>query len=200
MRPNIKTGNFGDGFVGEGIDPLKLDNVNIRKSTLSANVTNIIAFGAGNFIMEKLKADFNNPYVDMTLNLPNLQATGQYGLKMSLGLLNINARGRAKLAASLKIRCGCKGTLEIRNGQKYIKIKQCIVTPKITQLKMFLENVLPERALNDAVNAFLNENTAIFIPDVEKAIQSTICEFIKLDICKFKLLEHFLNLFIFPFL
>lgn len=181
LRPNIKTGNFGDGFVVQGIDPLKLDNVYTRISTLNANVTNIIASGVGNFIIEKIKVDFNNPYVDMTLNVPNIQATGQYGLKMSLGLLNINARGRGKFGTSVKLRCGCKGVVEIRNGQKYIKVKQCIATAKVTQLKMFFENVLPEKALNDAVNAFMNENTAIFIPDVEKAIQSTICELIKLN-------------------
>lgn len=135
----------------------------------------MIVTGAGDFVIEKIKMDFDNPLFDVVAVLPKCEARGYYENTFNLGWLNTRAKGRiVNQLADMKMRLTFKGHHEIRNGQKYIKFDTFNVAAKITKIKIHLENAFPDKALNDAVNGFINQNTDLFVPEVEAAVRQTM--------------------------
>lgn len=177
LRPSIKSGDFGNGFKLEGIDPIRMDDIIIKRSSYSSNVTNSVASGTGDFVIEKIKVDFNNAYFDILIRIPKIFVTGNFDDKFNFGWLNSRASGKLTTwLANLKVRIIFKGHHETKNGQKYIKVNSIIVTPKVSQIKIRMENAFADKTLNEAINSFLNQNVDLFLPEVETSIKSTISE------------------------
>lgn len=177
LSPFLKTGDFGDGFKVEGIDPLKLDDISIRRPNLSSNITQLISYGSGTFVIEKIKVNFDKPSLDLIINVPKSVNIGNYENEFRFGWLNAKAKGKmTSWLGNLKIRIGFKGRLETRNGQKYIKMDTFFVAPKITQIKIYLENVSPDKTFNEVINTFLNQNVEVVAPEIENSIKNTLRE------------------------
>lgn len=178
LRPRIKSGNFGEGLIVQGIDPLRLNDIYILRPSFNANLTNVIASGSGNFNIEKIRVDFDRSLMDVLVTVPKIQVSGYYVNQFGLGILKTRGKGRISAwLGNMKLRIGAKGRHDIKNGQEFIKFDKIVVTPKITQIKIHMENLLPDKALNEGINAFLNQNVNLFVPEVEEAIQTTLCKF-----------------------
>lgn len=96
IRPSLGTGNFGSGFVIDALEPLKVDDIVIQRNGLYANLYNVRANGATSFQVEKLRINFENFKIDAIVQVPKIEAYGQYKLQMNLGVLNIQGDGNAK--------------------------------------------------------------------------------------------------------
>lgn len=161
----------------QGIDPLRLNDIYILRPSFSANLTNVVTSGSGNFNIEKIRVDFDRSLMDVLVTVPKIQVSGYYANQFGLGI--IKTRGKGRISARLgnmKLRISAKGRHEIKNDQNYIKFDRIVVTPKITQIKIYMEDLLPDKALNEGINAFLNQNVNLFVPEVEQAIQTTLCK------------------------
>jgi Haemolymph juvenile hormone binding protein (JHBP) len=94
LRPRLKDGDFGGGFVISPLEPLSIDDINIRRGDgFYVNLSNLRAVGAMNFKIEKLRINIDNFKVDAIVTVPRIEAYGQYKLNMLLGVLNLNGQG-----------------------------------------------------------------------------------------------------------
>lgn len=162
----------------DGIDPLTLDDFSVRRPNFQADLKKIIVTGAGNFTLKNIKVDFDNPLIDILVVVPKVEAKGFYENNFNLGgWLTTRAKGRiVNYLENLKMRLTFKGHHEIRDDHTYIKFDDFKVLIKIPRIKIFLENAFADPVLNDAVNAFINRNTELFLPEVEGAIRKTFSE------------------------
>lgn len=96
IRPKLKSGDFGNGFAIDPFEPMKIDDILIQKNGLFVHLTNIKSIGASNFIIDKLRINTDHFKVDVIVNVPRIDAIGQYKVQMALGILNINGDGDMK--------------------------------------------------------------------------------------------------------
>lgn len=97
LRTNLKTGDFGNGFFVDALDPIKLDDIIIdRGEGFYVNLNNLRATGASNFKITKFRINLANFRVDAIFEIPKVEAFGLYKLKMLLGVLNLQGEGNVK--------------------------------------------------------------------------------------------------------
>lgn len=77
-----------------------------------------------------------------------------------------------------------KGRLEIRNGRTYVKFENLKIAAKIRKIRIYLENAFPGPTLNNALNNFINQNTELFLPEVEARIHQTLGKIVSIIIKK----------------
>lgn len=148
----------------------------MRRSGFQADLKKVIVYGGSDFVIEKIKVDFDKPVFNVQVLLPKIDARGFYASSFNLGgWISTRAKGRIRnQLADLRIRITMKGHLENRNGRTYIKFDAFNISVKIRKIKLTLENAFPDPTLNDAVNTFINENTDLFLPEVEAGIRQTL--------------------------
>lgn len=94
IRPNLKSGSFGNGFVIDPLEPLKIEDIIIERGPgFHVSLTNIKAVGAMNFKINKLRINVDNFRIDAIVDVPRIQAYGTYKLNMILGVLNLRGDG-----------------------------------------------------------------------------------------------------------
>lgn len=178
LRSNIKSGEFGGGLNFDALDPLRLDDIVLRKPGLTGKDTNVLAQGISNFVIDKLSYDPEKVMMDVIVTVPRIHVIGDYVNNFNLGFINHRSQGKFKAQlVNLKLRFGFKGHQVQRNGETYMKIDSVFVMPKITQIKIRLDNIFPgNEALGETIIGFLNENVDLVVPDIEVSIKSTIRE------------------------
>lgn len=179
LRPYLKNGDFGEGFKVDGIDPIAIDDFTVDKQGIHAVITNLVAYGSSNFIIDRFRMDVENSYIDTIVTIPRVEALGNYKINLGRTLLNVRSSGRIKNTLSnLKVRIQMKGRIESRNGEQYLKIESCNVVVKVTSIKLYMENLFKnERALNDVANQIINQNTELFVPELEESLRKSLCEY-----------------------
>lgn len=101
LKPLLANGNFGEGFEVPPIEPLELNDVELKRGPqFYANFTSMTLNGASNFQLEKLKANVKNLTFEYSLLLPKLNFTGQYYLQMKILLFDVNGQGPVRGAFS----------------------------------------------------------------------------------------------------
>lgn len=97
LRPTLRSGNFGNGFFVDPLDPIKLDDIIIdRGEGFYVNLSNLKATGASNFKITKFRINLDKFRVDAIVDVPKVEALGLYKLKMLLGVLNLKGEGNVK--------------------------------------------------------------------------------------------------------
>lgn len=94
LRPKLASGDLGNGFQIAPIEPIDIDDITIdRGDGLYLQLKNLKATGASNFQIQKLRMNAENFRIDALVVIPRIEATGNYKLRMNLGVLNINGDG-----------------------------------------------------------------------------------------------------------
>lgn len=98
IRPSLKSGNFGNGFLINALEPLTIDDFNIqRENGLFTSLSNLKATGAMNFKIKKLRIGVVPSFkLDMLVDMPKIEALGNYKLNMILGVLQLQGNGIIK--------------------------------------------------------------------------------------------------------
>lgn len=97
LRPQLKTGDFGNGFLVDSIEPIKIDDIVIdRGDGFYVNLFNLNAKGASNFKINKMRVNPENFKVDAIVDVPQIEAYGNYKLKMKLGVLDLAGNGNMR--------------------------------------------------------------------------------------------------------
>lgn len=93
----MKTGDFGNGFVVDPLEPIKIEDIVIdRGDGFYVNLFNLKASGPSNFRVNKLRINVENFKVEAIVDVPKIEATGNYKLNMKLGVLNLIGNGNMK--------------------------------------------------------------------------------------------------------
>lgn len=179
LRPYLRSGDLGGGFKVDSIDPISIDDFIVDKSGIYAHVTNLKAFGAGNFIIDRFKVDIPNARIDALVTVPKIEANGIY--KVNIGgrsLLNVQSTGKVRnILPNLKVRISFRGGIDSRNGEQYLRFDTCNVIVKVTGIKIFMDNLFPnEPILNQAANGIINQNTDLFVPELEISLKNSLCK------------------------
>lgn len=96
IRPKLKNGDFGNGFAIDPLEPIRIDDIIIQRNGFNVNLFNLKANGATNFKVEKLRMNVENFKVDVIVDVPKVEAFGQYKLEMMLGVLNLKGEGNMR--------------------------------------------------------------------------------------------------------
>lgn len=167
----------GNGLKVNGIDPQVLDDINVNRAGIKASFRKMIATGAGDFVLESVKFDFTNPLIDLQIFMPIIDVKGFCEILFNLGWLNSPAKGRARIQVTdLRMRFSFLGRLDNRNGTTYIKFDQFKIATKIGKISIQLLDLFHDRAVNTAVNNFINNNIETFLPEIEAEIRQTLGE------------------------
>lgn len=171
LRPFLKAGNLGNGLKGEAIEPQPGEDMYIDKPGIISNVTQTTVHGFGDFLIEKIKVDFDKPLFDIIVKIPK---TTSHGISENVysygGFFNTMSKSKyTTVTKNWRMRITLKGKHEIRKGETYIKWTSVNIVPRILQIETKLIDAFPDKAINDAVNLMMNESIDLIVPDVEKA-------------------------------
>jgi hypothetical protein len=73
IRPYLKTGDFGNGFKIDGLEPMIVENLIVDKGKgFYVNLRNIRAYHASNFNIEKIRINTENFNIDAIINIKNV--------------------------------------------------------------------------------------------------------------------------------
>lgn len=62
-----------------------------------------------------------------------------------------------------------------KNGQEYVKADNMDLNIKIPKIKFHFDNLFNgDKALGDLGNTLVNQNTDLFVPDIEAAVKQTL--------------------------
>ena len=97
IRPRLKTGDLGNGMRIDPLEPFNVEDITINRGDgFYVHLANLKAFGATNFKVGKLRINANDFKIDALVDVPKIDAFGQYKLKMVLGVLNLKGDGNMK--------------------------------------------------------------------------------------------------------
>lgn len=200
LRPRLKDGNLGEGFQIEGLEPITIEDIEIKRNQgFYVFLSNLRAYGAINFKIDKLRINVEKFKVDVLVDVPKIEAFGKYKLQMALGVLNLKGEGNMKAnigkkklviwvlsivkvinfspTDNIKLKISFAGPRYIKDGEEYVKVDKTEVPVKIVDLKLNFENLFPnDKNLNEVGNQLVNDNIDMFISDVEPALQRSLGE------------------------
>lgn len=179
LRPHLASGNLGEGFKVDGIDPIDIDDFIVDKQGIYSQISNLKAFGASKFRIDRFKVDIENARIDAIVTVPKIEANGLYKINIGRTLLRVQGSGKIRnILPNLKIRFSLKGRIEQRDGEEYLKFESCDVIVKVTSIKIYMENLFAnEPLLNEAANSLINQNTQLFVPELEVSLKNSLCKF-----------------------
>lgn len=97
IRPSLKSGDFGNGFKIDPLEPLPVDDIVIKRGAgLYMKFTNMKGNGAMDFKVNKIRFNADPFKVDMVLEIPRMEVFGKYNLDLSLGIIKLKGDGDAK--------------------------------------------------------------------------------------------------------
>lgn len=97
MRPRLKTGDLGNGFLIDPLDPLGVEDIIIRRGNgFFVHFSNLKGVGMSNFRVNKLRISSDPFKVDFILEVQKMEAFGTYKLDMALGIINLKGNGKVK--------------------------------------------------------------------------------------------------------
>jgi hypothetical protein len=102
LRPSLKSGNLGNGFLIDSIDPMNIDDIIIQRNSFYVNLNNIKAFGSSNFKIKKIRVSADPFKIDAIIEVPKVEAYGKYKLNMKLGILQLKGDGDVKAVIGMK--------------------------------------------------------------------------------------------------
>lgn len=81
----------------DSLEPFHIEDIIInRGENFYVDLSNLNAFGATNFKIDKLRINVKDLKLDVLVDIPKIDAFGNYKLKMTLGILQMKGEGKAK--------------------------------------------------------------------------------------------------------
>ncbi|CRK99074.1 CLUMA_CG011933, isoform A [Clunio marinus] len=179
IRPVLKTGDFGDGFRIDPIEPLDIQEIVIQRGPdFYVRQYNLKAFGAVNFQLKKLRASFNPLKIEGIIEVPQIDANGLYDLDMKLGPLHLKGQGKVNAHINrLKLRIKINGSKYIKDGEEFVKADNCVVAVKLEDLQLNFSDLFNgNKVLSDVGNQLINDNIDLFIRDIEPSLEKSLAK------------------------
>ncbi|XP_055546855.1 uncharacterized protein LOC129731113 [Wyeomyia smithii] len=179
LRPNIASGNYGEGRVAAKLDPYYIEQLKIDHGpSFRANLNNVNVEGISQFEVRKIREDLANKRFNITAKLPSLLVYGKYDLNMNILLLRISGKGNFNLTldntlVSLKLQYD----LDPKDGKNYIKFKPVDMRLKFDGAQFYLQNLFNgDPVLEKVGNQAINSNPHVLLEEVRPSIEGHLRE------------------------
>uniref|UniRef100_T1J1N0 Lipid-binding serum glycoprotein N-terminal domain-containing protein n=1 Tax=Strigamia maritima TaxID=126957 RepID=T1J1N0_STRMM len=135
-------------------DPIQIPDFTVQKTSpkVNANFQNTSLYGISNFIISRVHLDLVKPKLDIALELPQLNARGEYSLKASSYFFSVNGAGPFWMNIT-RIHVSCLAELTSDEAGRFL-ISAVHVNLDIGDLKLHFENLGTwEKLSNNIINA-----------------------------------------------
>lgn len=169
------------------LEPLVLDKAEIRTAGgsnggglhLTCYKCNVI--GLSKAKLNDIKIDLKKQHLDLKVFIPSLTVSGKYDVNGKLLLFPIYGKGQANLTLSdLDVTAGLDWKLVKRKGEEYAQVASHQVDFTTSKFSLSLTGLFNgDKALNDNMNAILNDSWRDVLKDLKPSISDTVGEIIR---------------------
>ncbi|KAJ8871010.1 hypothetical protein PR048_027313 [Dryococelus australis] len=170
------------------IEPLTLDQVVLRRgpssALLEAVVRNAKAWGGSDFLITSLRSDLDKNEFRAEVFLPKIRFEGDYQLRMTFLLFNIQGKGFMTGSFSKEPRiiisnytCDLfmKGHKVEKDGQQFLEFERMRFKLRVGDARFNLSDLFGgDPVLGPATNTLINENSALILEEVTPALEKSL--------------------------
>ncbi|XP_065094134.1 protein takeout-like [Ochlerotatus camptorhynchus] len=185
IRPNLASGDFGEGFTMPKIDPLYIEQMKMQRGKdFQVVVRKLNVYGNSAFQLERLQSKPMNLSFDFVVNIPKSNFTGKYALKMKLLMLDLQGKGDLNgTMTNTRLAVRIRGYTEKIDGKEYARFHRLGIRMKVESATFQLDNLFNgDPVLGQVGNQVINENSRLFlnelIPGLEKNLRGIFTEII----------------------
>ncbi|XP_063224887.1 uncharacterized protein LOC134532380 [Bacillus rossius redtenbacheri] len=167
------------------IDPLLMPRLSMENGNGAVRVRavfgNITTRGGSNYTVTSVKADVQNYWIDMGLQIPRLESAGNYEVTGNVLLFPVRSQGDFwavfhDVAAVVKLR----GKEVEAGGRKYMKVDKLLSDFSVGRSRFRVRDHLNHNnVLGQAMNHFLNQNSDVIIEEMKPAASRSISSHFK---------------------
>ncbi|XP_016660196.1 protein takeout-like isoform X1 [Acyrthosiphon pisum] len=164
------------------LDPVLVPSVTLKQDSAGsvnfvALFTDLKGYGAKNFQMQTIKANFKNQSLEIDLNLPFFRIESRYEVNGKILILPIKGNGKfvgnvtnaeAKIKFDLII-------VKKKNNKNFIEIKPKKITLELGAVKLHFSNLFNgNKQLGDQTNRFINDNWKDLMKEIRPLLEDTV--------------------------
>lgn len=162
------------------IDPLRIDRIGIPKNPGAVSLDIIWTNGTVNGIKDLKITKFKNDWkkMEMVGTLPKLWGPSDYTVDGKVLLLPIVGNGKSNLTL-VDVNLSAIITFEkkTKGGKEYFYMDSFKIALKPSRMYIHMTNLFNgDKALGDTMNAFLNENWAQILEEVQAPLQAAMSQ------------------------
>lgn len=177
LKPYLKSGV--PEYNIPAMEPLKLKKLTFTPtSSIRVDASDIDAYGASNFELNKVNLDFKAMLFLVDVTLPNLQIEGQYQIDGKLLLLPI--RGSGPMHGNFTNSTGtCKMQVAkyLENGEEKLRFTDFKLKISVGGGTLKLDNLFGgEKVLGDVINSAINKNFDLFLKEILPLVEMALSD------------------------
>uniref|UniRef100_A0A6M2DY58 Putative hemolymph juvenile hormone binding protein n=1 Tax=Xenopsylla cheopis TaxID=163159 RepID=A0A6M2DY58_XENCH len=169
--PSLEPLEVGDLLVGD---------YGRSSGGLRVSATEIKAWGASNFRIQKVKGDLDKMTYYFEVLLPRLETTGKYSVEGNVLLLPI--KGNGPFTGNFTDCIGkavVTGEVVDKNGEKHVQFTDVKIKIKVGKGRLHLKNLFGgDKALGDIINQTINSNFELLSQDIIPLIEKALSKFV----------------------
>ncbi|KAJ9599798.1 hypothetical protein L9F63_026352, partial [Diploptera punctata] len=161
------------------LEPFTLPALDVTRDMeaikVRAHITNIVAHGPGDFILNNLKTDVDNLVAEGTVTLPHLEVTAEYDVEGRALVAPFKGKGLfAGNFTNVKIDAKGMGKVVKKNGEDYMQITDLKAKIKVGDSKIKLDVKDDKQgALAQSAASFFNQNRKQLLDIIMPIVQDT---------------------------
>lgn len=162
------------------IEPLVIPKMQMENGhgavRVRAILSNMTIHGASNYTVLNVRSDMNKYRIDLGLFIPHIEATGNYDVNGNVLLLPVRSRGEfwasfENVTALAKL----YGVEVNKEGVKFMKTERLGIGFKLEKSDFKIKDAINmQNVIGEAMNVFLNENSAEIIEEMKPAASQAI--------------------------
>ncbi|XP_025203960.1 circadian clock-controlled protein-like [Melanaphis sacchari] len=162
------------------IEPLVIPKMQMENGhgavRVRAILSNMTIHGASNYTVLNVRSDMNKYRIDLGLFIPHIEATGNYDVNGNVLLLPVRSRGEfwasfENVTALAKL----YGVEVNKEGVKFMKTERLGIGFKLEKSDFKIkDSINMQNVIGEAMNVFLNENSAEIIEEMKPAASQAI--------------------------
>ncbi|KAK9888494.1 hypothetical protein WA026_000745 [Henosepilachna vigintioctopunctata] len=180
MRPQLKKGI--PELDVPSLEPLFLDEIKIRSGPsavkLDANITNIKVWGSSEFKILELRPNVAKRRFAFRALIPHIHFEGDYDVDMHILVLKYKGVGPINgNFTDYTFTCNLKGHLIKIDGKDYLRFDKMNLKLNIGKSSIRLDNLFKkDPVIAKAVNEVINENSEIFLREIQPSLEKALSE------------------------
>ncbi|XP_030561785.1 uncharacterized protein LOC115763385 [Drosophila novamexicana] len=162
LTPRLKNG-ISDLNIPP-MDPFLLgkSSYNYNSGILQGRIAmrNVLVHGLSEGIVDKVdyRQKTNRVRMDMLSHVPQLLAEGAYKADIKLNDMKITPKGTFNITLTdVSMKTRALGELYERDGHTYLRLTKLETEPKVGDMRIYANGLVPDPALNDVILDFINQ-------------------------------------------
>ncbi|XP_071440004.1 protein takeout-like [Hetaerina americana] len=161
-------------------DPLEIPVVTLSQGSgaVSYNATfkNLKAYGAKDAVVKDVRLDLDNLKLEFDLLFPSMHLESEYDVDGKVLVVPVKGNGPSNSNfTNTETNIKLFGQFEIKDGKKYISLKEREVDLSIGDAKLYFGNLFNgNKELGDSTNQFFNDNWRDIVKEIQPVVEETI--------------------------